>query len=166
MKTFPVIIVLILIFCTSILAQIPDSLKYKSLLPKDFKLRYQDEAKPILIDVREFFEFRTSRLKGAINIPSSANLRPSADSIQKDCVLFLYCTSGYRSKRVAKYFYDEGFRGLYSLEGGIVAWKKDGLQLDKKRLKKHDTRHPVKPIYPIAASQSWQYISRVYQTPD
>jgi thioredoxin 1 len=139
MKTFPVIIVLMLIFCSSILAQIPDSLKYRSLLPKDFQLRYQDEkGKAILIDVREFFEFRTSRLKGAINIPSSANLKPSADTIQKDCALFLYCTSGYRSKRIAKYFYDEGFRGLYSLEGGIVAWKKNGLPVDKKRLKKHD----------------------------
>jgi thioredoxin 1 len=138
MKTFPVIILLIVVACSSIGAQTSDSLKYRSLLPKDFQLRYQEEGKAILIDVREFFEFRTSRLKGAINIPSSGNLKPSADSIQKDYALFLYCTSGYRSKRVAKSFYDEGFRVLYSLEGGIVAWKKDGLPVDKKRLRTHD----------------------------
>ena len=141
MKTFPFIILLTLIFCSSTGAQIPDSLKYKSLQPKDFQLRYQKEDKAILIDVREFFEFRTSRLKGAVNIPSSGNLEPSADTIQKDCSLFLYCTSGFRSKRVAKYFYDEGFYGLYSLEGGITAWKKDGLPVEKKRLRRHDKRH-------------------------
>jgi rhodanese-related sulfurtransferase len=143
MKTLPFIIVLIQIFCSSLPAQIPDSLKYRSLIPKDFQLRYQNEDKGILIDVREFLEFRASRLEGAINIPSSGNLGLTADTIQKDCSLFLYCTTGYRSKRVAKYFYDKGFLGLYSLEGGIVAWKKDGLPVDRKRLRKFNKRHPV-----------------------
>jgi rhodanese-related sulfurtransferase len=138
MKTFPAIILFILIFCSSLSAQFPDSLKYKSLLPKDFQLRYLNESKGILIDVREFFEYRTSRLKGAINIPSSGNLESSADTLQKDCSLFLYCTTGYRSKRVAKYFYEQGFLGLYSLEGGIVEWRKEHLPVDKKHLRRHD----------------------------
>lgn len=128
----------ILVFYSSTYGQVPDSLKFSSLLPVDFQLAYQNEEKAILIDVREFFEFRTSRLIGAVNIPSSRNLEFVADSLKKDSALFLYCTSGYRSKRVAKYFYDAGFRRLYSLEGGIVAWKKQRMAIDRKRIRRHD----------------------------
>lgn len=136
MKSFPVIIVLILIFCRSITGQVPDSVKFKSLLPNDFHLAYLEEEKAILIDVREFFEFRTSRLKDAVNIPSLGNLDFTADTIDKESALFLYCTSGYRSKRVALFFHDNGFGKLYSLDGGIVAWKKDGFPVVRKKVRR------------------------------
>lgn len=136
MKSFPVIIVLILIFCRSITGQVPDSVKFKSLLPYDFHLAYLEEEKAILIDVREFFEFRTSRLKDAVNIPSLGNLDFTADTIDKESALFLYCTSGYRSKRVALFFHDNGFDKLYSLDGGIVAWKKDGFPVVRKKVRR------------------------------
>jgi rhodanese-related sulfurtransferase len=138
MKTFPVIIVIILIFCSSLSAQVPDSLKFISLLPRDFRLAYQKEPKAVLIDVREFFEFRTSRIKGAINIPSSGNPDSATDTLQKDHPLFLYCTSGFRSKRVARELYDKGFLRLYSLDGGIVAWRKERMPVEKKRIRKHN----------------------------
>jgi rhodanese-related sulfurtransferase len=37
---------------------------------------------------------------------------------------------------VAKFFYDKGFTGLYSLDGGIVAWRKEKLPVEKKRLRR------------------------------
>jgi len=136
MKFIPIIIVFILIFSSSISGQVPDSLKFKSLLPHDFHLTYLKEEKAILIDVREFSEFRKSRLKGAVNIPSSGNLEFAADTIDKECALFFYCATGYRSEQVAKYFYDKGFGKVYSLDGGIVAWKKDGMPVIRKKIKK------------------------------
>jgi rhodanese-related sulfurtransferase len=150
MRSFSVTVIVFLIFCSSLSAQEPDSIKCNSLLPKDFQQAYQKEEKAILIDVREYFEFRTSRIKGAVNIPSSGNVESAADTLQKDCALFLYCTTGYRSKRVAKHFYNSGFRSLYSLEGGIVAWKKEGMPVEKKRLRKHNKRL----TYSIAVSRS------------
>jgi rhodanese-related sulfurtransferase len=136
MKTFSVIGIIILVCCSSIAGQVPDSLKFKSLLPKDFYLTFQKEDKAILIDVREFFEFRKVRLKDAINIPSSGNLGNAADTLNKESALFLYCTSGFRSKKAAKFFYDKGFPRLWSLEGGIVEWKKEGMPVDRKRVKR------------------------------
>jgi len=141
MKTIHVIIVFILIFCSPATSQVQDSAKFKSLRPNDFHLTYQKEDKAILIDVREFFEFRKSRLKDAVNIPSSGNLGFAADTLDKKCALFFYCTSGYRSKRVAVIFYNKDFLKLYSLDGGIVAWKKEGMPVEKKRLKSKDARH-------------------------
>jgi len=136
MKPVSGISLLILIFCSALSAQVPDSLKFKSLLPYDFHLAYLKADKAILIDVREFFEYKKSRLKDAINIPSSANLDFAADSLNKESALFLYCTSGFRSKRVAGKFYDKGFRKLYSLDGGITAWKKEDMPIDRKRFRK------------------------------
>ncbi len=136
MKLFPFIIACILIFSSSVNGQVPDSTKFKLLQPKDFQLAYQHDEKALLVDVREFFEFKKTRLKNAVNIPSSGNLGFSSDTINKECALYLYCTSGFRSKRVAIFFYDRGFRNLYSLQGGITAWKKEGMAVDKKRLKR------------------------------
>ena len=119
-------------------AQVPDSLKYKSLDPYYFHLNYLKEEKAILIDVREPFEFRGKRLKDAVNIPASGNLEFAADTISKEFALFFYCTTDYRSKRVAVKFYDYGFRKIYNLEGGIVAWRKEGMGVERRRV--HDVR--------------------------
>ncbi len=141
MKTIPVIIFFILIFCKPLACQVPDSVKFQSLDPYYFHLNYLKEDPALLIDVREFFEFRGNRLKDAINIPSSGNLEFAADTLDKNCALFLYCTTDYRSIRVARFFYDQGFRKLYSLEGGIVAWRREGMPVEKKRIRRKDTRH-------------------------
>lgn len=116
--------------------QIPDSLKYISVGPAGFQKAYQSDSNAVLIDVREFFEYKKSRIDNAFNIPSSDNLDIPADTLNKKASLFLYCTSGFRSKRVAKQLYDKGFCKLYSLDGGIIAWKKEGFPVNRKKLKK------------------------------
>lgn len=136
MKTSPLIFLFILLFINDISSQVPDSLKYTSLLPEEFKMAYQKDDKAVLIDVREFFEYRRSRIKGALNIPSSGKPESAADTISKERSLYLYCTSGFRSKRIAKSFYDLGFRKLYSLDGGIIAWRKAGEPVEKRRIRK------------------------------
>jgi thioredoxin 1 len=134
-RFFLYIAFLCLLFATTS-AQIPDSLKYKSLGPYDFHLAWLKTDPAMLIDVREAFECRGKRIKGSVNIPSTGNLDFAADTIDKDCALFLYCTTDYRSKRIAVFFYDKGFRNVYSLDGGIVAWKRDGFPVVKGKRKK------------------------------
>lgn len=116
--------------------------KYQSLEPYDFHLQYLRADSSLLIDVREFFEFRGRRIRDAVNIPSSGNLEFASDTIDKNFALFFYCTTDYRAIRVAEYFYDRGFRKLYSLEGGIVAWKRDKFPVEKrlKALRKQQKR--------------------------
>ncbi len=126
----------LLILFNNVTGQAPDSLKYISLGPAEFQMAMKNDDKAILIDVREFFEYKKSRIPNAINIPSSGNLEISADTLNKENSLFLYCTSGFRSKRVARRFSGKGFPEVYSLDGGIIAWKKEGLPVNRKRLKK------------------------------
>lgn len=136
MKTIPIISVLLLVWCSLINGQAEDSIKFISLRPDDFQQAYNMETKAILIDVREFFEYRKSRLKNAVNIPSSGNLEIAAESLDKKCSLYLYCSSGFRSKRVAKFFYYKGFSKVYSLDGGIVAWKKQEMPVERNRIRR------------------------------
>jgi len=136
MKNYCLLLVFILFFPAISGGQVPDSLKYRSLPPKEFLSAYQNSQTALLIDVREFFEYRKSRIKDAVNIPSMGNPDIPADTIRKDRELFFYCTSGFRSKRMAKTFFDKGFARCYSLDGGIVAWRKAGMPVEKKRLRR------------------------------
>jgi rhodanese-related sulfurtransferase len=117
-------------------SSVTDSVTFRSLPPYYFHLDYLKEDKAILIDVREFFEFRRTRIKDAVNIPSTRSFQIPADTIDKACALFLYCTTGYRSTRAARYFSEHGFTKVYSLDGGIIAWKKDGFPVIRKKIKR------------------------------
>jgi rhodanese-related sulfurtransferase len=135
MKISLPLIVLLSVLCLELTGQSADSVKYISLEPYDFHLTWLKTDKALLIDVREFFEYKKSRIKDAINIPSSANMEFACDTLDKELSLFLYCTSGFRSKRVAEKFGEMGFAGIFNLEGGIKAWTEEGFPVEKKRLK-------------------------------
>jgi rhodanese-related sulfurtransferase len=132
MKTAFAIISGFLFFNIYLLSQVSDSLKYNSLGPEEFISYYRSASRPLLIDVREPFEAKKI-IRGAVNIPSSGNIKAALDTANSKTPLFLYCTSGVRSKRVAILFYDKGFREIYSLKGGIKAWQKEGYPLVKAR---------------------------------
>jgi thioredoxin 1 len=133
-KTFLGIIFL-LIFLATAYSQKADTVKYQSLEPYDFHLEYLKADSAMLVDVREPFEFRGRRIKDAVNMPSSGDLDFAADTIDKNYAMFFYCTTDYRSKRVAEIFAEKGFSKVYSLDGGIVAWKKDGFPVIRRKKK-------------------------------
>jgi thioredoxin 1 len=135
MKFLSGLLFLIIVCFLPLDGQVQDSIKYQSLKPNDFYLQYLKTDSSILIDVREPFEFKGSRIKNAINIPASGDLEQAAYTLNKEYTLFLYCTSGFRSSKAAEKLYEKGFRKLYNLEGGIVAWRKDGMPVIKGKTK-------------------------------
>lgn len=133
MKISGLIIIFLCNYNVITFGQISDTSRYRSLEPYDFHLQYLRIDSSLLIDVREFFEFRRMRIKGAINIPSSGDIESAADTLNRNFALFLYCSTDYRSRRAADLLSEKGFKKLYNLEGGIVAWKKDGMPVEKGR---------------------------------
>jgi len=114
-------------------SQVPDSLKFQSVGPEDFLtlIRYRENA--ILIDVRMPVEFRSERIENSINIPAAKTGKKNRVPEDRQSVILVYCTTGFRSQRVAPRYYDLGFQKVYNLEGGIVAWKEKGLPVTGKR---------------------------------
>ena len=131
-------------------AQSPDSAKYQSLDPYYFHLEYLKQDPALLIDVRQSFEYRGKRIKDAINISSSRDLEITADTISKETAFFLYCSTDYRSIAASELLYKKGFRKLYNLEGGIVAWRREGFPVEKGKVKtaKSQRRKTRKTIMP------------------
>jgi rhodanese-related sulfurtransferase len=132
MKKISLMILAIGLFSNILSSQVPDSAKYCSLQPSEFQKMYLSDKHALLIDVREPFEIKKKMIPGAVNIPSKGGTDAAADTIDKETSLYLYCVSGFRSKRVAISFYDKGFRKLYSLDGGITEWKEKGFPVTRK----------------------------------
>ncbi len=118
----------------------PDSVTYISLDPYYFHLKYITDSTSLMIDVREFFEYRPSRIKDAIHIPTSKGFEVAADTLGKDHSLFLYCYNDYRSRKAAEFFISKGYTRVYNLEGGIVQWRRDKMPVDRSRARKGDRR--------------------------
>lgn len=130
------ILFFVAIFLSRASAQTADSAKYINLPPGDFRFKLQNDNEAMLIDVREQFEYRKSRIKGAVNIPSSGNLDFASDTIDKTRNLYLYCTSGFRSKRVCAKFAEKGFAEVNNLDGGIKRWKEEGNPVERKKIRR------------------------------
>ncbi len=131
-----IILILFMICYVPVNGQERDSVKYISLEPYDFHLTYLKEDNAILIDVREVFEYKGKRIKDAVNIPSVSMLEQATDTLDRETALFVYCSTDYRSKNVAEKLCQKGFLKVYNLEGGIVAWKRDGFPVTRKDRKR------------------------------
>ena len=136
MKILVATLVFIGIFISRVPAQTPDSVNFINLSPADFHTKLQNDHEAMLIDVREQFEYRKSRIKGAVNIPSSGNMDFASDTIDKTRNLYLYCTSGFRSKRVCAKFAEKGFAEVNNLDGGIKRWKEEGNPVERKKIRR------------------------------
>jgi len=79
---------------------------------------------PLLIDVREPYEFQQGHLEGAWLIPM-AQLQRHIDAIPHDRDLVLYCRSGSRSAYALEMLRGVGFRRAKHLKGGYLAWLRE-----------------------------------------
>lgn len=90
------------------------------------------EQKAIIVDVREYSEWKEGHIAGAIHIPlAQVESRLSELAKFKDSNVVVQCRSGKRSEKAAGLLQSAGFDKVYSLAGGIIAWDKDGLKTTK-----------------------------------
>jgi len=86
----------------------------------------------VLLDVREPKEFEGGRLPSALHIPLSQLAGRAAELVKFAArPVIAYCESGRRSRMAGGALTKAGFKEIYSLEGGLAAWKKDGLPVEK-----------------------------------
>lgn len=95
--------------------------------------RWLDEDKAVLIDVREAMEYNREHIIGARLVPLSGF---DAADFARDAgkIAVCQCRTGSRSAKAAAQIVATGFKEVYSLQGGIEAWKQAGLpvHLNKK----------------------------------
>ncbi|MEI8298152.1 MAG: rhodanese-like domain-containing protein [Pseudomonadota bacterium] len=108
----------------------------EALTPAQLIAEWPAEA-TVLVDLREREEIaRDGLLPGAIHVPRGL-LEFAADSasplhnpaLSPERRVILYCASGGRSALGAKALREMGYTRLAHLEGGVLAWKAQGLPL-------------------------------------
>ena len=77
--------------------------------------------RPLLIDVRERWEFDTGHLPESVNIPTSELTRRLAE-IPRDGAPVFICRVGGRSLRACQLALEAGVASPANLEGGMLAW--------------------------------------------
>jgi len=76
-----------------------------------------------LLDVRTLNEFKNGHLKNAGQLNYYAtDFKQKLLLLPKSEAVYLYCNTGYRSKRAAKMLVKNGFKRVYNLEHGIMEW--------------------------------------------
>jgi rhodanese-related sulfurtransferase len=94
------------------------------ITPREVKRLLDAGEKLFLIDVREPYEYATSKMEGSELVPMRsvpANL-PSLEAKADEGLLVIYCHHGIRSLQVANWLREQGVAECQSMTGGIDAW--------------------------------------------
>lgn len=76
---------------------------------------------PILLDVREPWEFEICHIANSVNIPMN-QIPQQLEQLTPDNEYVIICHHGVRSLRVIQYLRQQSFDHLINLDGGIDAW--------------------------------------------
>jgi rhodanese-related sulfurtransferase len=76
---------------------------------------------PVVIDVREQWEYDIAHLEGSVLIPLSS-LPTRVDSLDPTLTYALLCHHGMRSEMAGNWMAQHGFTQLINIDGGIDAW--------------------------------------------
>ncbi|MCL6106926.1 MAG: rhodanese-like domain-containing protein [Actinobacteria bacterium] len=90
------------------------------------------EKKALVVDVREASEFKAGRIPKAKHIPlRQVGKRIKELEKHKGRPIIVNCRSGRRSASASMLLSKNGFDNVYNLKGGIIAWNRANLKLEK-----------------------------------
>ncbi|MGD8592887.1 MAG: rhodanese-like domain-containing protein [Gammaproteobacteria bacterium] len=79
------------------------------------------QSTPLLLDVREPWEFNICRIEGSKLIPMR-QIHSAVDQLDRDQPTVVICHHGIRSQQVCLYLVNMGFTNVFNLSGGVQAW--------------------------------------------
>ena len=83
-----------------------------------------NKSDPLLLDVREPWEFRICLIEGSQLIPMG-QLPAALKALDPQRETVVICHHGIRSRQVAMYLDYQGFSNVINLAGGVDAWARD-----------------------------------------
>jgi rhodanese-related sulfurtransferase len=97
----------------------------KEIAPTELAAWLSDarREKPLLLDVREPWEWQTARIAGATLIPMR-EIPARFSELDPDQEVVAICHHGGRSQQVAMFLEKNGFAKVHNLTGGVDAWSR------------------------------------------
>ncbi|KAJ1821535.1 hypothetical protein LPJ56_003225 [Coemansia sp. RSA 2599] len=87
-----------------------------------------DDNKPLLIDMRNSYEFRIGKFSGAV-CPDVDTFREEMNVVREMCKdrgkkepIYMYCTGGIRCSVAGAILKSEGYENVKTLRGGVIAY--------------------------------------------
>jgi rhodanese-related sulfurtransferase len=82
------------------------------------------ESRPLLLDVREPWEFGICHIDGSQLIPMR-HIPGALEELDPEREVVVICHHGIRSRQVALFLEHQGFARVINMEGGVAAWARD-----------------------------------------
>ena len=103
----------------------------QDITPADLKalLESGNGRRPLVLDVRESWEFDQGHVPGA-RLISLGELAGRVSELDKDTPVAVICATGSRSQSAAALLGQKGFETVYNVIGGTLRWTQNGLPLE------------------------------------
>lgn len=110
-----------------------------------------EEGKAQVLDVRTLDEYNSGHIEGSLlaDWTRREEFFRRIQSLDKNKPVYAYCLSGGRSRAAAAQLRKAGFREVYNLEGGIVAWKRAAKPVEGVSRSKQMTLAEYQALIPV-----------------
>ena len=89
-----------------------------------FSQQRQQPNPPLLLDVREPWEYQTASIANSVLMPMGEVTSRAHTELDPDAPIVVMCHHGARSLSVTMWLREQGFPNAQSLAGGIDAWSR------------------------------------------
>ena len=112
-----------------------EEIGYTNITPARLNAMLEEDETLMVIDVRTRPEYEENHIVGVKKLIPLDKLKKRIGELEefKDKPVVLYCRSGRRSSKAAKILVENGFKKIYNLTGGIIAYKKAGFKTESTR---------------------------------
>ena len=87
-------------------------------------LHDDSKRKPLILDIREVWEYQKSHLPDARLMPMRT-VPARLFELDRHAEIVVLCHHGVRSRMLTRFLEQQGFTAVYNLLGGIDAWSKE-----------------------------------------
>jgi thiosulfate sulfurtransferase len=81
-----------------------------------------DQGKAVFVDIRDPQSFDAARIKNSCRLDNT-NVQDFVKDTDKTLPVVVCCYHGMSSQSAAQFLADQGFKEVYSLDGGFEFWK-------------------------------------------
>lgn len=99
---------------------------------RDVYKKIQAKEDFVLLDVRTPMEYSNGKIAGSINLPvDQVQTKVQEIILDKEKTVYVYCLSGSRSIVAVEIMKQLGYKNVFSVISGLLAWRVYKLPLEK-----------------------------------